>query len=316
VCSLSKTPQQKLKGVSFECVESGELFTVEAKTVINATGAFCDDVRKLSDSNSEKLILPSQGIHLVFDSSFLAGRDAIMIPKTSDGRVLFVIPWNDKTLVGTTDTPIENPVLEPKPISEEIEFVLNTCKSYLAKPPTFNDVLSVFAGIRPLVKSGAAVNTASLSRDHTIEIDNSGLITITGGKWTTYRRMAEDGVNKAVGLGGLPGIASSTKSLKIETTSLTETSDIAFADPDSSKKIHPEFIYLGADVVNAVRNEMARTVEDVLARRTRFLFLDANLAIEVSPKVAAIMAKELGESGEWVDSQIRDFKRVAENYLA
>ena len=198
VFGLTKNADGKVDGVDFEDTESGEIFSIKAKIVINATGAFTDKIRKLSDNNSNEIIAPSQGIHLVFDKSFLNSEDAIMIPKTSDGRVLFAIPWNGKTIVGTTDTPIEKAELEPKPFEEEIEFILKTCENYLAKPPRREDVLSVFVGIRPLVKSSDAKNTAKLSRDHTIEIDDANLLTVAGGKWTTYRNMAEDADKQSV----------------------------------------------------------------------------------------------------------------------
>ena len=203
VFGLQKDQTEKIHSVQFTLAESGEAFSVKTKVVINATGAFCDEVRKLSDTESDNLITPSQGIHLVFDKSFLRSEYALMIPKTSDGRVLFAIPWHDKTLVGTTDTPIKNADLEPKPLDDEIDFVLETCNKYFAKSPTRDDVLSVFVGIRPLVKSSGASNTATLSRDHTIEIDDANLLTITGGKWTTYRHMAEDAINKAIELAGV-----------------------------------------------------------------------------------------------------------------
>ncbi|MDQ3132808.1 MAG: glycerol-3-phosphate dehydrogenase/oxidase, partial [Acidobacteriota bacterium] len=195
VFEISKNSAGKIDGVSFQDAESGAVFEAKAKVVINAAGAFCDSIRKMSAAKSEKIIAPSQGIHLVFDKKFLPGENALMIPKTADGRVLFAIPWHDKTLIGTTDTPIEKVELEPKPLESEIEFVLETVKNYLTNAPRRADITSVFAGIRPLVKNSKTKNTANLSRDHTIEIDEANLLTITGGKWTTYRTMAEDAVN-------------------------------------------------------------------------------------------------------------------------
>ena len=172
--------------------------------VINATGPFTDRVRRLADESIASMISPSQGIHLVFDRSFLPGNSAIMVPHTRDGRVMFAIPWKGHTLVGTTDTPIQEVSLEPRPLPEEIDFILETAGQYLHKAPARSDVLSVFVGIRPLANRGDSGNTAALSREHTIRIDRSGLLTIAGGKWTTYRRMAEDCIDQAAVLAELP----------------------------------------------------------------------------------------------------------------
>ncbi len=286
-------------GVNFKDLETNENFIVKAKTVINATGAFCDSVRKLSNKNSGKIIAPSQGIHLVFDKKFLLSNDALMIPKTSDRRVLFAIPWHKHALFGTTDTPIETSELEPKAQLKEIEFILENAKKYFENPPEKEDILSIFVGIRPLVKSINTKNTSKLSRDHTIEIDESNLITITGGKWTTYRRMAEDVINQATKLRGLPKRKCVTENLKIHETS----KDFSMEKLDENL------------IIYAVRNEMARTVEDVLARRTRTLFLNAKLAVEIAPRVAEIVAKELGKDEVWIAEQLHKFNQTTENYF-
>jgi glycerol-3-phosphate dehydrogenase len=228
---------------------------------------------------------------------------------------LFAIPWHGKTVVGTTDTPIENAELEPKPRAEEIEFILKTCQNYLVKSPTRSDIRSIFVGIRPLVRTSGTKNTAKLSRDHTIEIDSSGLLTLTGGKWTTYRNMAEDAITKAIDLAGLPAKECVTRQIKIEDQRPLRISGLIAENPVLAEKIDADFPYQKADIVYAVRDEMARTVEDILARRTRILFLDARVAIQVSPEVAEIMAKELGEDKKWEDDQIREFEKVARNYL-
>jgi glycerol-3-phosphate dehydrogenase len=304
VFELTKDEQNIVNGLSFIDEESGELHSVTAKVVINATGAFCDEVRKLSDENATKLVSPSQGIHIVLDKSFLPTDHAIMIPHTSDGRVMFAIPWHSHTLVGTTDTEIETATLEPKALEEEIEFILETAKKYLHKPPQREDILSVFAGIRPLVKASNATNTASLSRDHTINIDSFGLLTITGGKWTTYRKMAEDAVNNAATLGKLEEKACVTKELKI------------FKSPENSaEKLHEKLDYTIQDVIEGIQTEMARTLEDILARRTRALFLNAKVALEIAPNVAGIMAKEFGKDEVWQTEQVKHFQQVAGNYL-
>jgi glycerol-3-phosphate dehydrogenase len=323
--------ENKVDGVRFQNTETGEELTAQAKIVINATGAFCDAVRRLSNEKEEKIIALSQGIHLVFDKKFLPSKNAVMIPKTSDGRVLFVIPWHGKTLIGTTDTPIENAELEPKPLESEIKFILLTAEKYLNKPPKREDILSVFVGIRPLVKFAKTKNTAALSRDHTIEINDANLLTITGGKWTTYRRMAEDAVNQAIVKTDLPRKPCVTKDLKIH--GFCEDSerfgDLAIYGTDAEKienlikenpnffgeKLHEDLPYSAAEIVWAVRFEMARTLEDILARRTRVLFLDAKAAIEIAPHVAEIMARELGKDKNWIDGQIENFIEIAKNYM-
>ncbi len=315
VFGLTKNAENKINGVEFEETELGELFSVKAKVVINATGAFTDEIRQLSNKKSKKIISQSQGIHLVFAQSFLGGEDAIMIPKTSDGRVLFAIPWNGQTVVGTTDTPIEKAEVEPKPLEEEIKFILEACKDYLAKVPKREDVLSTFVGIRPLVKSNDTDNTAELSRDHTIEINDANLLTLTGGKWTTYRNMAEDAINKAIALADLPHRRCFTKNLKINDSSSKKVAEIIEKDANSADYLHEEFSYQKAEVIYAVREEMARTIEDVLARRTRFLFLDAKVAIEVSKEIAEIMANEMGKDDKWIDNQLKAFEKTAKNYL-
>lgn len=311
VFSFTKNSEHKIEAVNYQDTESGAIFSVQTHAVINATGAYCDWVRRYSTPRAADIIAPSQGIHLVFDKSFLPDETAVMIPKTSDGRVLFAIPWNGKTLVGTTDTKLEKPNIEPAAFEEEIEFILVTVKDYLAKPPNREDIKSVFAGIRPLVKSGGAKNTAALSRDYTIEIDDSNLLTITGGKWTTYRKMAEDAVNQIIKTVNLPSRKCVTKNLKIGNF----TNDLKTENPHFAEKLHTDFDYTIADVVYAVRSEMARTVEDVLARRLRILFLDANAAIELAPKIAEIMANEFGKDNDWIEEQISTFNKIAENYL-
>jgi glycerol-3-phosphate dehydrogenase len=285
----------------------------------------------LAEPELADMIAPSQGIHLVFERAFLRGSTAIMVPHTSDGRVLFAIPWHEHTVVGTTDTPIQEPSYNPLPFDEEIQFILATAALYLSRPPQRSDVLSVYVGIRPLVKAnGASSKTSSLSRDHTIHIDNSGLLTIVGGKWTTYRHMAEDCVDHAITLGELADVPSGTHDLKIhgykqDVDSLTSLgvygSDadailaLAAADPRLGKQLHPALPYIGAEVVWGVREEMARTVDDMLSRRTRALFLNARAAIEMAPEVAKLMAGELGTGQDWIDQQLREFNELAAKYL-
>jgi glycerol-3-phosphate dehydrogenase len=329
VLSLIKDEDGYLAGAVARDLESGQEFTVGAKVVINATGAFSDGIRRMADPMATNMIAPSQGIHLVFDRSFLPGKSAIMVPHTSDGRVMFAIPWHEHTLVGTTDTPIDAPVLEPIAFEQEIQFILTTAGQYLVKAPSRSDVLSVFAGIRPLVKAGSGSNTAALSRDHSIQIDKTGLLTIAGGKWTTYRRMAEDCVNQAAMLARLPDVPCVTQQLNIHGyhrqaarfgslavygTDALAVEELMRLDSGLRSPLHPALPYTGAEVVWAARREMARTVEDVLARRTRALFLNASAALASAPRVAGLLAKELNRDKSWEAAQLKEFSAVAEGF--
>ena len=344
VTGLTKDAQGFVNGISARDVETGNEFRASAKVVVNATGAFSDRLRLEAEPSATPMIVPSQGIHLVFDSSFLQGESAVMVPHTSDGRVLFAIPWHGHTLVGTTDTPVESAMLEPVAMDQEIDFILATAGQYLTKAPKRDDVLSVFAGIRPLVRAtGVAsglVNTAQLSRDHVIHIDRSGLVTVCGGKWTTYRHMAEDCVDQAATLAQLPDRPCVTHHLRIhgfpeaakeeaakdeaakefgalavygsdaaEIRKLIET-DLKLGEP-----LHPALPYVKAEVIWAARHEMARTVEDILARRTRALFLNARAALAMAPGVAGLMAAELGWDEVMRTKQLNAFREVASNYL-
>ena len=330
VTAFTRDTEGFVDGVVARDLESGGEIRAQAKVVINAAGPFSDAVRRLAQPDATPLIAPSQGIHLVFDGSFLPAGNAIMVPHTSDGRVMFAIPWHGHTLVGTTDTPIEDAVLEPRPLEEEIEFVLETASRYLRKPMGRADVLSVFVGIRPLVRCGGPANTSALSRDHTIHIDASGLLTITGGKWTTYRNMAEDCVNQASTLARLPEKPCATRHLNIHGfhreagkfgplsvygSDALLIQDLARAEPSLGDALHPALPCSGAEVVWAARFEMARTVEDVLARRTRALFLNARAAITMAPRVAELLAGELGRDQAWRDAQVEAFDEVARGYL-
>ncbi|MBC7900219.1 MAG: glycerol-3-phosphate dehydrogenase/oxidase [Saprospiraceae bacterium] len=328
VDSLIKGQAGQIAGVVFEDLESSEKLTVKAKVIINATGAFSDSIRKLSDAGAENIITFSQGIHLVFDRKFLSRDCVLMIPKTSDGRVLFAIPWHGHLVVGTTDTPTDKAELEPKALDAEIDLILETAGNYLSEIPKRSDILSIFVGIRPLIRSERTKKTSTLSREHLIEIDEAGLLTITGGKWTTYRKMAEDTIDRAIIQADLPSRKSATADLKIHGYSENLSSeDLAIygsdADgiqaliderPELKKKLHKDLPYCEAEIVWSVTNEMAQTAEDVLARRTRVLFLNAQAAIDIAPRVAEIVAKELGRDSEWIAAQVADFNEVAQNY--
>lgn len=312
--------------VHFRDMEMDDEYDVRARVVINATGPFSDAIRRLAEPDAVNAIAPSQGVHLVFDASFLPGDSAIMVPHTSDGRVMFAIPWHGHTLVGTTDTPISDAPLEPVAFESEIDFILDTAALYLNRKPTRADILSIFAGIRPLSAPGAAAGkTSAISRDHTIRVEPSGILSITGGKWTTYRRMAEHCVNEAATLGGLPAAPCVTKELPIHGADPDAArygrfevygSDATLVEASGpSTPIDPALPYSDAEVVWAARNEMARTVEDVLARRTRALFLNARAAMAMAPRVATLLAVELGRDAEWEADQVRSFTEMARNYL-
>jgi glycerol-3-phosphate dehydrogenase len=306
VVALEKAGDGFLRGLTFRDEETGAEHALHAHCVINATGPFCDELRLIDDPEAKPMIAPSQGVHLVLPRAFLPGEAAIMVPHTRDGRVMFAIPWHGHVVVGTTDTPIPDCPLEPTPLAHEIDFILETAGDYLAQRPTRGDILSVFTGIRPLVKAGEHANTAALSRDHTIQISSSGLLTIAGGKWTTYRRMAEDAVDHAIVLGHLEEKPCVTRELRI-------------ADPGSRGAPAPCLDPRGEGapapwVRWSARHEMARTVEDVLARRTRNLFLDQRAALAQAPEVARVLATELGRDETWQQPQLAAFRTTAAHF--
>jgi glycerol-3-phosphate dehydrogenase len=329
VVGITKSVDGFVDGVVAVDQETGQQWTVGGRVVINATGPFSDSVRRLAEADAQPMIAPSQGIHLVFHQSFLSSDAAIMVPHTSDGRVMFAIPWHGHTLVGTTDTPIDTPTLEPTPLESEIEFILETAKQYLLKAPTRADVLSVFVGIRPLVKSGEGKLTAALSRDHTIHFDASGLLTTTGGKWTTYRNMAEHTVDQAADFARLAerpcttrtlnvhGFHSSAErfgALRVYGADALGIQELMRETPALATPLHSELPYTGAEVVWAARHEMARSVEDVLARRTRALFLNASAAEAMAAEVARLMGSELGWDAAQQAAQVAEFTALAKGY--
>jgi len=316
-------------GVKTKDTINNKEFEIKAKAVINATGIFSDSIAKMDNNNAEPLISHSQGIHLVFDKEFLLSDTAIMIPRTDDGRVLFAVPWHNKTIVGTTDTPVSSASEEPIAMKEEIEFVMQHIHRYLKKDPSYNDVRSVFAGLRPLVKSNSKI-TSAISRDHHISVSDSELISITGGKWTTYRKMAEDVMEIAIHKAGMSEKECVTKNLPIHGyrennnynaplyyygTDKNDIDSLIKTDPSLSELVHPSLPYIKAEIIWAVQNEMCMTVEDALARRTRALLLDAKAAIGSAPLVANMIAKEMGKDDKWITEQINNFNLIAKNYL-
>ncbi len=331
VTALIKNDKDEISGVTCKDEETGIVYKVRARVVVNATGVFTDDILNMDEPGKKKSIIPSQGVHIVLDSSFLQSDSAIMIPRTDDGRVLFAVPWHGKVVVGTTDHLVDEPSIEPRALEEEIEFIMKTAARYLEKAPTRKDVKSIFAGLRPLAApSDEGEKTKEISRSHKILISLSGLVTIIGGKWTTYRAMAEDVINKAALLGGLEEkkcvtehmpIHGYVKNVKRENhlyvygADIPELKQLIVQNSTLGEQIHPDLPYLKAEVIWAVRKEMARTIDDVLARRTRALFLDAKASIEMAPIVAELMAKEMGKKYSWVQAQVAAYNKNAQGYI-
>ncbi len=322
-----------VRGVVARDEETGETIEISARVVVNATGVFTDSVRQLDQPGAPPIIRASQGVHIVLDRSFLPGHSAIMVPHTDDGRVLFAVPWHDRVIVGTTDTPMEEISAEPRPLEEELEFLLTHAVRYLTKDPDRSDILSMFAGLRPLVCPGGSEDgTASISRDHTLLVSPSGLVTISGGKWTTYRKMGEDTIDRAAMVGGLEERSSLTEDLHLhgwkQGVDPEDPLSVYGSDAEDllamcaagearrlSEPLHPNLPYLRGEIVWAARNEMARTVDDALARRTRALLLDARAASEVAEDAAGLMADELGKDDAWVEEQAATFRETASGYL-
>ncbi len=306
VCGFIKDKGDAITGVELEDPEHpGASIAVEARVVINATGAFTGAVRERVGASNSGLTV-SRGSHVVVDRGFLPSVDALLIPKTSDGRVLFAIPWHNHTLLGTTDIETTETSLEPRPAEDEISFILDTAGAYLAAKPRRSDVRSAWAGIRPLFRGKASGAASRLSREHALLQDAPRLLTIIGGKWTTWRRMAEDCVDLAASVGGLPARPCRTGDIRLFTAS---------AGLSSSEAIHPAFPWTRADVTQATGQEMALTVDDVLARRTRILFLNAQAAIDSAARVAHWMAEDLGQDAHWEQSQVDAFTAIAKQYL-
>jgi glycerol-3-phosphate dehydrogenase len=310
--------------------ESGETFEVEGNAVVNATGVYVDDLLAFDSEKQSHLVAVSQGIHLVLPKRFLPGNHALMVPKTADGRVLFAIPWHGHVVVGTTDTPLEEKSLEPRALEEERDFVMSHARKYLADDPKDEDVLSIFAGLRPLVRSGSQSNTSRLSRDHTILVSKSGLVTVTGGKWTTYRKMGEDVINHAETVSGMSHNPSQTVNLRIHgwSDAPDESNPFAVYGSDAPKlrqlieessangePVHPSLDLLQGEVRWHARHEMARTVEDVLARRSRALLLDAAASREAASVVAEILADELNKDTAWQSRQVALYRELAQRYV-
>ncbi len=319
-----------VSGLVAQDMETGQEYALQASVVINATGIFTDAIRQMDDPAATPIIRPSQGIHIVLDRTFLPGDTAIMVPRTDDGRVLFAIPWHERTLVGTTDTPVDHPEIEPRPFAQEVDYLLTHIARYLVRDPEPQDVLSMFAGQRPLVRTSSAEHTSSISREHTLLIARSGLVTITGGKWTTYRQMAEETIDQAAIVAQLCERPSITKDLRLHgwhsaphtlgslaCYGADAPAIAALMQEHSSlrQQIHTRLPYYSGEVVWAARHEMARTIEDILARRTRALLLDATASVEAAPLVAELLAQELGNDAAWIAEQVRKYRTLAAGYM-
>lgn len=329
VIAFTKT-DKRISGVEVQDVLSGKKYNINSKAVINATGVFTDKVMALDNANHKPIVSPSQGVHIVVDEKFFPGKQALMIPKTDDGRVLFAVPWHNKVILGTTDTPIDEIALEPTALQEEIDFIIHHSNRYLSTQIGYSDINTVYVGLRPLIKVKGKKTTAILPRDHTTIIADSGLVTITGGKWTTYRTMGKHAVDNAAfacKLARHPCVTATLhihgfivknktgEALNIYGSDAEKIKQLLIDQPALKEKIHPLLPYTKAEVVWAVQNEMAMTVEDVLARRTRSLFLDAKAAIEAAPMVAAIMAPILHQTAQWQQQQVLAFVALAQHYL-
>ncbi|HEY0730902.1 MAG TPA: glycerol-3-phosphate dehydrogenase/oxidase [Chitinophagaceae bacterium] len=329
VIGLIKDDNEKIKGSLLQDIETGQQYQINARSVVNATGVFVDDILQMDNASATKSICVSQGVHLVLDRKFYPSAHALMIPETSDGRVLFAVPWHNKVVLGTTDTPVEEASLEPKALEKEISFILETASEYLTQKPGRNDVLSVFAGLRPLAApQGGDQKTKEISRSHKIMVSPSNLFTILGGKWTTYRKMGEDMVNRIEKELHWKHHKTPTSLLHIhgyvEQVNWSDPLYFYGSDADQIKKqmngsagqwISESLRIHKMQVRWAVEHEMARTVEDVLSRRTRSLFLDAAESIRLAPVVANLMAEALDKDQEWVNQQVEEFTQLAQQYI-
>lgn len=330
VTELLKNDSELISGVKVQNMIDGSNLEINARVVINATGIFTDSIMKMDDQLHQNIIQCAQGVHLVLDKEFLPGNAAIMVPHTDDGRVLFAVPWHGKALVGTTDTPIEKPSLEPIALEEEVDFILRHAKKYLSKDPVRSDVKSVFAGLRPLVRPADAKSTSEISRSHHLQVSETGLVTITGGKWTTYRKMAEDTINQAAIIAGLENEPCKTEDLRIhgwlKNVDMTSNLHVYGSDiialkklldknPELNEPLHPNLPYLKGEVVWAIRNELAITIEDILSRRTRALLLDAKASVEIAPEVGRLIASEFGYDEAWVVQEVKEYEALAKNYI-
>ena len=329
VTALTHDKAGRTSGLQAEDVETGETFWFKARAVVNATGVFADNILQMDQPGAPPAVTASQGVHLVLDRSFYASDDALMIPRTDDGRVLFLVPWHQKVIAGTTDTPVSDTLIEPVALEKEIEFILNTASRYLEKTPQRQDVLSVFAGLRPLAAPKTDhQKTKEISRSHKILVSKSRLFTMLGGKWTTYRKMGEDMVNRIEKELRWPRVESPAKTLAVHAAKQVadwldpfyfygeDAAALRGSMPHCTEGwLSPRLQIHAAQVYWAVEHEMARTVEDILSRRTRCLLIDARESVRIAPQIARIMANALQRDEKWQQQQLEDFYQIARNYI-
>ena len=330
VTGILKDERGEINGVSARDIDSGKEYNLKTRLVINATGVFADEISRMDDPESKTTIRPSQGVHIVLDKSFLRSNSAIMIPKTDDGRVLFAIPWYNEVVIGTTDTPLDKISLEPVALDEEIRFILRTAEKYLIKPPKREDILCIYAGLRPLAANpDNPASTKEVSRRHKITLSPSGLLTIIGGKWTTYRRMAEETIDRAIKAGLMDKAKCVTSNLKLTTINTdnilkrlyiygdhyVDIEKMISENPELGIPVDPRLPYTSAEILWICRNEMPLRLEDILARRTRSLFLNARASAEIAPVVAGLMASEFGYDQKWQEEQVESYKELVKNYI-
>ena len=315
-------------GLNFTDLINSKKYQIKSKVVINATGVFAEEIIRMDQPKIEKMIQPSQGVHIVLERRFLKSKHAILIPQTSDGRVLFAVPWKNYVVVGTTDTHVKKASEEPKALNEEIDFILKNAGKYMSVKPKRDDIKSVFAGLRPLAATSNKQSTKEVSRSHKIDISPSGLISVLGGKWTTYRKIAEDALNTAISINKLK-----KKKCKTERTKLFGFKrNVSWSDPmhvygsmkkkveslggvNDNKSLSKKF-YVSNNIIEwSIIHEMALTVEDILARRTRCVFLDSKESKRISPVVAQKMADVLGEDDKWIDAELKKFNKLIKNYI-
>lgn len=328
VTGLLKNKEGKLNGATIVDKEQSATYQLKAKAIVNATGVFVDDILKMDNAQAGQTVVASQGIHLVVDKKFYPSAHALMIPETSDGRVLFAVPWHNEVVLGTTDTPVGKPSVEPRALEKEINFILQTAAAYLHQPPTRKDVLSVFAGLRPLAApQNGSPKTKEISRSHKIITSSSDLFTIIGGKWTTFRKMGEDMIDTIESRLQWPSKRTATETKRIHGFSEAVNWNDPFYFYGSDAPVIKQHMNTGqytwlsetlqiheVQVRWAVWNEMARTVEDFLARRTRALLLDAKESVRICSEVAHLMAIELGHDNDWIQAQIKDYTKLAAQY--
>tara|TARA_B100001057_G_scaffold381057_1_gene386846 strand:- start:2633 stop:4180 length:1548 start_codon:yes stop_codon:yes gene_type:complete len=329
-CSVESLIKEdgEIKGVNFIDLINSKKYQVKSKVVINATGVFAEEIIRMDQPEIKKMIQPSQGVHIVLEKRFLKGKHAILIPQTSDGRVLFAVPWKNYVVVGTTDTQIKNSSAEPKALAQEVDFILKNASKYMTNKPKPDDIKSVFAGLRPLAATSNKKSTKEVSRSHKIDISPSGLISVLGGKWTTYRKIAEDAIDAAISINKLKKKKCKTERVKL----FGFKKNVDWSDPmhvygslkkqiesmgskNDNKSLSNKF-YISNNMIQwSIIHEMAISLEDVLARRTRCIFLDSRESMRIAPIVAKKMAEVLEEDQNWIDMELKKFNKLIKNYM-